>query len=330
MSSPPPPKGRLISHFENHNTSSPPTTHASRWSSLWNTNESHLWDRGIPSPALIDLLEEHSETLLSPYQPRPDKKNENEPDTDHVLLTSPPAAIEGRRRRKALVPGCGIGRDVLALSLHGFDAYGLEISETAVSKAPEFAAEELFSASEVKECYFGRRHTQHKDYSGRGTARFIQGDFFDSAWLGDVDPDPDSDLDFGSGSGKGREVFDVIYDYTVSQIFSFLFLRMELEAKGSGFLCALHPSQWSRWAKRMRELLKPGGLLICLEFPMYKDPALPGPPWGVKGVHWEILAAGGSESKDEEGMFKREVYISPERTFEFGKGTDMISVYRRK
>lgn len=76
----------------------------------------------------------------------------------------------------------------------------------------------------------------------------------------------------------------------------------------------------------MAELLKPRGLLVCLEFPMYKDPGLPGPPWGVDGVHWEILA-GGDEGV---GKFTRRVYMQPERTYEVGKGSDMISVYEKK
>lgn len=76
----------------------------------------------------------------------------------------------------------------------------------------------------------------------------------------------------------------------------------------------------------MAELLKPGGLLVCLEFPMYKDAGLPGPPWGVNGVHWEILA-GGDEGV---GKFTRRLYVQPERTYEVGKGSDMISVYERK
>ncbi|KAL4861403.1 hypothetical protein BDV12DRAFT_191106 [Aspergillus spectabilis] len=270
------PKGRLISHFENR----PATEYAKGWSALWDTNENHLWDRGIPSPALIDLIEEYSETLFYPFIHNKDQN---------------PGAGEGdaNKRKKALVPGCGLGRDVLSLSLHGFDAHGLEISPTGVSLATEYAEKEISSAP--KEYYFGERYNhgqqqQTHDKIGRGTAQVLQGDFFDSAWLGNL----------------GIETFDLVYDYT--------------------FLCALHPSQRPRWAERMAELLKPGGLLVCLEFPMYKDPALPGPPWGLNGVHWEILAGG--ESGD--GMFTREVYLQPERTFEVGKGTDMISVYRRK
>lgn len=29
----------------------------SAWSELWETKEDHFWDRGYPSPALIDYLE---------------------------------------------------------------------------------------------------------------------------------------------------------------------------------------------------------------------------------------------------------------------------------
>lgn len=73
---------------------------------------------------------------------------------------------------------------------------------------------------------------------------------------------------------------------------------------------------------------------------MYKDPKLPGPPWGVNGVHWDLLArggeglvtgdVGGAAGELPEGQFTRRVYIKPERTYEMGKGTDMLSVYARK
>lgn len=95
----------------------------------------------------------------------------------------------------------------------------------------------------------------------------------------------------------------------------------------------------------MARILKPGGLLICLEFPLYKDPKLPGPPWGLKGVLWDLLAQGGDgvvlgevgdEGKEKSvtgsgmGNFRRELYAKPARSYEIAKGTDMISVYSRK
>ncbi|KAL4807303.1 S-adenosyl-L-methionine-dependent methyltransferase [Aspergillus unguis] len=273
------PKGRLISHFENRPTSS----HGAAWSELWDSGDSGLWDRGIPSPALVDLLEEYEKTLLSPIK--------------QSVLQAESGGESRSERKRALVPGCGRGYDVLALALHGFDAYGLEISATAVSEAEKLAKRDM-GLDSSPDYYFGKGYQNNNNNNKsktttRGEVHFIQGDFFDNAWR-------TNELDLHEGS------FDLVYEYT--------------------FLCALHPSQRLRWAERMAELLKPGGMLICLEFPMYKDPELPGPPWGVNGVHWEILGSG----EEGGGKFTRRVYYKPERTFEVGKGTDWISVWERK
>lgn len=94
----------------------------------------------------------------------------------------------------------------------------------------------------------------------------------------------------------------------------------------------------------MARVLRTDGLLVCLEFPMYKDPKLPGPPWGLKGVHWNLLAEGGDglvtgevgddgvegDTASDGGDFRRILYVHPERSYEVGKGTDMLSVYARK
>lgn len=91
----------------------------------------------------------------------------------------------------------------------------------------------------------------------------------------------------------------------------------------------------------MASLLKKGGLVVCFEFPMYKDLKVHGPPWGLNGVHWNLLSRGGDglitgdagEAEAEElpeGQFTRKLYIKPERTYEMGNGTDMLSVYVRK
>lgn len=92
------------------------------------------------------------------------------------------------------------------------------------------------------------------------------------------------------------------------------------------------------WANRMRQLLAPSGILVCLEFPLYKDPAAPGPPWSLRGVHWDLLAEGGSGVLDGAetsgavggGAFERILYIEPRETYEMGKGTDMLSVWKLK
>src|SRR5256885_520641 len=85
----------------------------------------------------------------------------------------------------------------------------------------------------------------------------------------------------------------------------------------------------------MSELLSPGGVLVCLEFPLYKDLKGPGPPWGMKGVCWNLLAEGGDgiigngteETGADPGPLQRLLYFKPLRSYESGKGTDMMSVW---
>lgn len=91
----------------------------------------------------------------------------------------------------------------------------------------------------------------------------------------------------------------------------------------------------------MRELLSPTGILVCLEFPLYKDLEMLGPPWPLRGVYWNILAQGGdgliqeppveeADANDLEGAFRRVEYFKPPRSYENGKGTDMVSVWVKK
>ncbi|OJJ68454.1 hypothetical protein ASPBRDRAFT_198888 [Aspergillus brasiliensis CBS 101740] len=269
----PPVQGRLISHFADR----PAEEQGPGWSALWDSNESDLWDRGSPSVALLDIIEQQKDVFTS-YTP------------------------DGRRK-KALVPGCGRGYDPVMLALHGFDVYGLDISATGVSEARKYAASEMQRPQEYN---FSSGAVRTTDV---GSVQFITGDFFSSEWE--------------SEALRDGEKFDLIYDYT--------------------FLCALHPTLRRKWAERMSQLLHPGGLLVCLEFPMYKDPSLPGPPWGLKGVHWDLLARGGDGivniAKEEEddktaaeltGQFRRAQYFRPLRSYPSGKGTDMLSVYVKK
>ena len=93
----------------------------------------------------------------------------------------------------------------------------------------------------------------------------------------------------------------------------------------------------------MIKLLNPTGILVCLEFPLYKDLDARGPPWGLKGVHCNLLGEGGDgllretdvvdDSPDvcaEMGPCRRLLYYKPDRTYDVGKSTetDMISVWR--
>ncbi|EPS37478.1 hypothetical protein H072_8833 [Dactylellina haptotyla CBS 200.50] len=215
--------------------------HQALWKALWDDGTYTPWDRGSSSPSLVDLLQDHPELLQTP--------------TPSSQLT-------------ALVPGCGRGYDVLLFASHGLNAFGLELSPSAVVEA---------------------RKNAEKNPAPAGTHTFVTGDFFTKDWQGKED---------GIPAG-----FDIVYDYT--------------------FLCALDPSQGLRpkWAARMAELVKPGGKLICLEFPLYKGFDLPGPPWPLRSeIYQELL---------ENVGFVREMHITPKRYLEAGQGSDMVSVWRR-
>ncbi|KAF4985865.1 hypothetical protein FDECE_16266 [Fusarium decemcellulare] len=191
--------------------------------------------------------------------------------------------------------GCGKGYDVAMLALHGFDAYGIEVSETGVKVAKSYVAAEL---AEPQPFNFSASDTLPGDRTA--TANIVRGDFFTKEWEVEC----------------GNEKFDLIYDYT--------------------FLCALLPEMRKPWAKRMQELLAPNGVLVCLEFPLYKALEAPGPPWGLKGIYWDLLVEGGNgivkeaeirRSEVGSGPFKRIEYFKPPRSHEFDKGTDMMSIW---
>lgn len=65
---------------------------------------------------------------------------------------------------------------------------------------------------------------------------------------------------FDMPTEKAEEKFDFIYDYT--------------------FLCALNPSIREMWASKMADLVKPGGELVTLIYPISEDKE-DGPPFRV-------------------------------------------------
>lgn len=91
------------------------------------------------------------------------------------------------------------------------------------------------------------------------------------------------------------------------------------------------------WGRRMRDLVDPSGVVVCLEFPLFKRPSEIGPAWPVKGVYWDLLAKG-RDGKDVNGeeteaaaaddVFVRESRFMPPRSYSNGRGTDMVSVWR--
>lgn len=166
-------RAKLLSHFSSHPASEVPR----RWAALWDEGDFLPFDRGIPNPALADTLNDRKDILGT--------------------ATDKPNGSNLPNRKKALVPGCGRGYDVLLLASFGYDAWGLEISETAVARARE--EEEKNGGKEV--------YAAKDEEVGKGKATFFQGDFFDATgWKERIE------------TGEGFEGFDLIYDYTVRKI----------------------------------------------------------------------------------------------------------------
>ncbi|KAI4127385.1 MAG: hypothetical protein LQ347_004622 [Umbilicaria vellea] len=154
---------QLQAHF-----SGPESEHPDRWSKLWDAGDFLPWDRGLPQPALADLLSDRHDLIGKCYVED---------------------GSGGQRRKKALVPGCGRGYDVLLLASFGYDAYGLEVSESATQRCEEEQANNA------------HKYPVRDEAVGAGTATFLNGNFFEETWLKEVD-----------GEGK----FELMFDYTAS------------------------------------------------------------------------------------------------------------------
>lgn len=143
------------------------------WEAMWQQGDFLPWDRMIPSPALADTLDNHT----------------------HVVGTAKLVLPDGSTRRKrALVPGCGRGVDVMLLQAYGYDVVGLEYSSTAVQACEKYAQE-----TEGEELYKAR-----DEKLGKGSRVFVQGDFYGDDWLA------------RAGINEKEGVFELVYDYTVS------------------------------------------------------------------------------------------------------------------
>ena len=71
------------------------------------------------------------------------------------------------------------------------------------------------------------------------------------------------------------EPFDLVFDYT--------------------FLCAIQPAERPAWAEQMRALLRPGGQLVQIVFPITDAPLDQGPPFALRPEHLEELLEPGWE-----------------------------------
>ncbi len=155
-------RAKLLAHFAGDESD-----HTDRWSKLWDKGDFLPFDRGLPNPALEDTLNDRHEIFGPCF--RGDCHG-------------------GRRRKKALVPGCGRGYDVLLLASFGYDAYGLEVSEIAVKRCIE------------EQKANGHEYPLREGSEGGGRISFLRGDFFGDGWVKNV---------------EGGGIFDLIYDYTV-------------------------------------------------------------------------------------------------------------------
>ncbi|KAL8942338.1 MAG: hypothetical protein Q9216_001720 [Gyalolechia sp. 2 TL-2023] len=157
-------RARLKQHFN-----VPAAEHEDRWVDLWNAGDFLPWDRQLPSPALNDLLDQRKDLIGS-------------------CFIEDDSSTGTKRRKKALVPGCGAGYDVLLLASYGYDAYGLEVSEKAVQRCVE------------EQKTNGHKYPVKDEASGAGSCTFLKGDFFDTAWSKEM---------------TAEGTFEFVYDYTV-------------------------------------------------------------------------------------------------------------------
>ncbi|MCJ1371224.1 hypothetical protein MMC20_002439 [Loxospora ochrophaea] len=262
----------LRAHFEG-----PVLDHQSRWSKLWDVGDFLPWDRGTPNPALIDVLSER-----------------------HALIGN--CFVEdgagGKRRKRALVPGCGAGYDVLLLASFGYESYGLEISESAVRKC------------EDEKKRNSHRYPTRVATVGMGASTFLRGDFFGEEWSKELE-----------GGGK----FELIYDYTflsalppaLRPLWSLRHSQLLNSEPSSNLICIEFPTY--------KEPSAGGPPFACPPKAYLEHLSHPGeaPSYDDNGhVKENILR------RPSLGGLERVAHWQPERTHEIGKGTDWISIWR--
>lgn len=307
---------RLQTTFAN----APITSHPQRWDELYRDSYSP-WDRAGPSPALADLLTQRPD-LVPPAQERDARGNP---------LRTPTGAVS---KRTALVPGCGRGHDVILLARLGYDVWGLDSSETAITAARENEREARGGADVLRPL--------NEDVVESGKVTWVTANFFSDDWSKDAGTD---------GTGQ----FDLVFDYTVSESPSLLYLyrvcprRFAADRILQQFFCALPISARPQWAGRICSLTSSKGRLVCLEFPSGKPLSQNGPPWGVSPEVYEAyLAAPGDpvdysdngsvistpSPKPRDHGLHRLSLIKPARTHaagtnEDGSVQDFISIWSR-
>ncbi|KAL8739187.1 MAG: hypothetical protein Q9181_000078 [Wetmoreana brouardii] len=270
--SPPDDRSRLRSHFD-----VPDSTHTDRWAKLWDAGDFLPWDRGGPNPALVDLLDQRQDLI------------------GNCFIEEGTGA---KRRKKAFVPGCGRGYDVLLLASYGYDAYGLEVSAKAVERCEE------------EERANGHKYTVKDASAGAGKTTFLTGDFFGSGWSNDV-----------------GGTFELIYDYTF-----FCALKPSMRPAWAQRMCQLLASRpvGHLICLEFPTYKEPstGGPPFGLTPDTYVEHlGHPGDelPYDEDG-HVKV----GSHGQPKPDGLERLDHWQPVRTHEIGKGTDWVSIWSHR
>ncbi|KAI9769237.1 MAG: hypothetical protein M1840_004366 [Geoglossum simile] len=267
-------RARLRSHF-----SVADDAFGSRWAELWDVGDFLPWDKGTPNPALEDILKDRRDLL-----------------GESVFVEE---VGGGKRRKRALVPGCGRGYDVLLLASFGYDAYGLDISESAVKLCDEFAREH------------GGDYKVRDEAVGAGKVKFLVGDFFGAEWEGQV---------------EGGASFELLYDYTflsalppsIRPAWSRRYSQLLSSSTSSCLICIEYPTYKDPTTRGPPFGLPPKVYLGHLSHPGEEL------PYDDDGHLLEDQIA----DVGSKGALKRIEHWQPERTHKSGKGTDWVSVWR--
>ncbi|OQN96717.1 hypothetical protein B0A48_17141 [Cryoendolithus antarcticus] len=256
---------KLRQHFLDQ----PAEAQTSRWDALWK-QQTTPWDRSTPSPALVDTLLE--------------KK--------YVLGPIP----QDGKRRKALVPGCGPGYDVLLFASHGYDAIGLDASETAIE------------ACKVLDAQQGNDESKYPIVDSsieRGSRTFVLADFFMNDFL----------------KASDAPQFDIIYDYTFLCALppalrpKWAKRMTELLAPNGRLICLEFPL-----SKPPSTGGPPHGLSSDLYTELFKAPG--------EDVKYDADGyAVQSEGVAGRGL-KRIAHWAPTRSHQVGQGSDHVSIWR--
>ncbi|KAF2841884.1 S-adenosyl-L-methionine-dependent methyltransferase [Patellaria atrata CBS 101060] len=269
---------RLRQHFLGHE----PSEQTSQWDALWKAGDFLPWDRGGPNPALIDILNDRRDLI-------------GDPEIDAAQDS------DSQKRKRALVPGCGKGYDVLLLASFGYDAVGLDVSESALEVCRKYAASDEIAG----------KYPVRDPALGKGDVKFVLGDFFKDNWVDEANED------WAVGN------WDLIYDYTFLSA-----LPPSLRPAWSGRMSDLLAANGILICLEFPTYKPPstGGPPWALPPTVYlQHLSRPG-----EKIEYDEEGYVVESDKTNQMALKRIAHWQPERTHDVGKGTDWVSVWKHQ